>query len=340
MKCAISVSGGLGEMIMLLPIFQKFKGKLILSSHYKELFSLYDFDIIWWNEKESDAKNIIRITKELWKINPEIVYGTYPNGRRINLLLFLSPGRKIFCDDGNYNLKRFISILKLTPKSYPIKIPFHKKKSYIERNSQILAINPNIPFDFREKEEFREESERFSEKGPFAVIHPTSKYKIKRWDIQKFISVSKKILKEGIRIVFVLGREDGEEFEYLKSYFSKDTEGDEVKIIFGSDINRVISFTKRCFFFLGNDSAVAHIAGISGRKTFVIYGFTRHYHTAPPNSEVISLFLPCSPCYNFAKGELAVARECKIGIACLKNITEEMVWSRVKNFISGANQRP
>lgn len=331
-KIVISVSGGLGDTIELLPIFSKFQGYIVISDLYKELFSLYNFKIIWWEEKKGELENIIRITKKIYEIKPEIVYGTYPNGRRINLLLALSPGKKIFCDDGNYNLKRLVSIAKLSSGAYPIKIPFEEKLTYRERNSIILGITPEYPFEFAEIEEYKKEAEEFA-KSKYALIHPGVKYKTRTWDINKFIKIAKKILLEGINVVFALGKEDKEEFSIINDNFRKEEKQDKVRILFGESINKVISYGKRAFFSLCNDSAVAHITGIAGVKTFVIYGYTRYYHTAPPNSEIIRLDLPCSPCYNFAKGELAVKKECKINIACLREISENMVWEKIKNFL-------
>jgi len=202
-KIAISVSGGLGDIIELLPIFSKFQGYIVVSDLYKELFSLYNFKIIWWEEKRSELENIIRITKKIYEIKPEIVYGTYPNGRRINLLLALSPGKKIFCDDGNYNLKRLVSLVKLFPKTHPIKIPFEEKLTYRERNSIILGIKPEYPFEFAEIEEYKKEAEEFA-KSKYALIQPGAKYKTKAWDITKFIKIAKKILQEGINVVLLL----------------------------------------------------------------------------------------------------------------------------------------
>jgi len=331
-KIAISASGGLGDIVELLPIFSKFQGHIVVSDLYKELFSLYNFRIIWWEEKKNEFENIIRIAKKIYEIKPEIVYGTYPNGRRINILLTISPGKKIFCDDGNYNLSRLVSLVKLSPGNHPLKIHFDKSLSYAERNSIILGIKPDYPFDFAELEEYKREAEEFA-KSKYVIIHPTAKYKTKSWPIDNFIKIAKKIIGEGLNIVFVLGKEDKFELSVIKKNLEREEKIGKLKILFGESINKVISYVKRAFFSLCNDSAVAHISGIAGVKTFVIYGYTRYYHTAPPNSEIIRLDLPCSPCYNFAKGEIAVKRECKINIACLREISENMVWEKIKDFL-------
>ncbi len=320
-KCVISVSGGLGDMFMLLPLFRRFEGFLVLSDLYKEVFEPYELDIIWWEEQKSMIYNLIKISKILRIRKPEIVYGTYPNGRRINLLIALSPGLKVFCDDGNFPVKRLITFLKLMPGAYPIKIPFPIKKSYAEINSKILGIKYSscVPFDFKENPDFREEAEKFARKNPYVVIHPTSKYKHRSWSIDGFIEVSKFILKNGYSVVFVLGKEDKATKDLIENRIP------DAKILFGRSINLVISYVRRAKFVFANDSAIAQIGGIAGVKTFVIYGYTRYYHTAPYGSCVIRVPLSCSPCYNFAKGEEAVAKECRFDFACLKKITTKMV---------------
>lgn len=332
LKCAISVSGGLGDMISFIPIFTKFPGFLVLSDLYKELFSLYDLDVIWWEEKKSEVENFLKISFEIRKRKPNFVYGTYPNGRRINVLLTLSSGIKIFCDDQNYSFKRLTSIAKIFPKAYPIYIPFGKKESYVSINSKILGVVPDYPFDLKEKEEYKEEAELFS-KEKYIAIHPTSRYESRQWDLEKFIGISKRILKKGFKVLFILGKGEEQTLKAIINQLMSEIAVKKIHILYGEPLTKVISYVKRAHMFVGNDSAIAHIAGVSGIKTFVIYGYTRYYHTAPYGAEVIRLDLPCSPCYNFAKGELAVPKECKYNIACLRNITEDMVWDKISNFI-------
>lgn len=331
-KLIISVSGGLGDMISLLPIFTAAKSKIIISDLYKELFSLYETDIIWWEERKSDIQNIFSLTKKIWEMNPEFVYGTYPNGRRINILLALSPGIKIFCDDGNFNKKRLVSLVKISPKSYPLYIPFGTKESYVSINSRILGVTPKYPFDLKEKEEHQKEAENLS-KNPYAVIHPTSRYKSKQWDIKKFISISRKLSDNGLNVLFILSKGEEEKLKTIKSELYDLIRKKKVQILYGESLLKVISYVKRAYLFLGNDSSIAHIAGISGVKTFIIYGYTRYYHTAPYEAEVIRLDLPCSPCYNFARGENLIPKECNYNILCLSGITENMVWERIKKFL-------
>ena len=337
-KGVISVSGGLGDMISLLPLFTRFGGFIVVSDLYKELFSLYRMDIIWWEEKKSEFDNIRRISLKIREINPEFLYGTYPNGRRINLLLALCPGVKIFYDDGNFPVRRLITPLKVVSGARPIKIGFPELKSYRELNAELLGIDEITRFDFREVDEFREEAEKFA-KSKYVVLHPTAKYKTKRWDLPKFLNIAERVLKVGLKVVFVLGKEDIKEHEEILSRFEREIKQGRVKVLFGESINKVISYVKRAFFFLGNDSAIGHVAGFSGIKTFVIYGYTRYYHTAPPNAEIIRLDLPCSPCYNFAKGEKSVERECKYGIKCLRELSEELVWNRIKEVMLSKNFR-
>lgn len=338
LKCAVSVSGGLGDMISQIPIFSEFSGFIVVSDLYKELFSLYEFDILWWKEKTPWFENVLRLSLEIRRRNPEFTYGMYPNGRRINIILFFSPGIKVYCDDGNYSLKRLVSLLRFSPNSRPIYVPFGRRESYVSINSKILGVKPRYPFDLREKEEYAAEAEKFA-REPYAVIHPTAKYITKRWNLTKFINVSKKIIERDLRVVFVLGEGEKDVCARISSELAKEIKDKKVFILYGESITKIISYVKRASFFLGNDSAIAHIAGVSGVKTFAIYGYTRHYHTSPVNSEVIRLELPCSPCYNFAKGEKAVSRECKYDFACLKKIDEQVVWEKVKNFIDEKIQR-
>lgn len=332
-KLVISVSAGLGDMISLLPILTEIKSPIIISDLYKELFSLYDMDIIWWDERKNEFQNIFWLAKKIWTINPGFVYGTYPNGRRINMLLALSPGIKIFCDDRNYSQKRLVSLAKKSPGSHPIYIPFGTKESYVSINSKILGVIPKYPFNLKEKEEYREEAEKFS-KTPYAIIHPTSRYRTRQWDIKKFISISKRISNDGIKTVFVLGAGEEEHLKIIKTELEDYIKKGKICILYGESLLKVISYVKRARLFLGNDSAIAHIAGISGVKTFVIYGYTRYYHTAPYGAEIIRLELPCSPCYNFAKGEKIITKKCRYNILCLSGITENMVWEPIKNFLN------
>lgn len=332
-RCVISVSGGLGDMISLLPIFVKFDGFLVLSDQYRELFSPYELDVLWWKERASLAENVLRLSFEIRRRKPGFVYGTYPNGRRTNILLALSPGTKLFYDDLNFSTRRLVDLAKLSRGSRAILAPFDRvRESYVSLNSKLIGVVPKYPFDMIEKEEFAIEAEKFSRER-YALIHPTSKYITKRWPLERFIRIAGRFVGSGLRVVFVFARDETAELGKVRECFGNEIVKGRVLLLHGESILKVISYVKRAYLFLGNDSAIAHIAGISGVRTFVIYGYTRYYHTAPYGAHVIRLELPCSPCYNFAKGELAVARECNYDFVCLKGIDENMVWKTVSPFL-------
>jgi heptosyltransferase-2 len=88
----------------------------------------------------------------------------------------------------------------------------------------------------------------------------------------------------------------------------------------------VVALIRRAAVVVTNDSGAMHIAAALGRPAVSIFGPTNPAQVGPygqPES-VVRLNLPCSPC-NFRR-----LGQCPNGHACMRDLTVEMVMSRVR----------
>ncbi|WP_428738933.1 glycosyltransferase family 9 protein [Sulfurimonas sp.] len=146
------------------------------------------------------------------------------------------------------------------------------------------------------------------------------------WENDSWTKLIQKLSNE-IQIVIVGAKNEQTFFERLRP-FSSNT----IDLVGKNSIEELSSIIKFAQGVICTDSAVGHIAAALNTPVFVLMGPNDIITDSPyqtPHNKVypISLEIECSPCYN-----TKIMKACKENI-CMKNISSELVYNRVKSAI-------
>ena len=166
-------------------------------------------------------------------------------------------------------------------------------------------------------------------------VHPGSSSRKtnvrKRWPREKYVELIRRFLSSfGNSEVYIFG---GLEERPLKQYiFEKVAVPDRTHIVDGS-IREIAPVVAGMDLFLGNDSALIHLAAALKIPTAVIYGPSNPAWTYPFGVpyRIIRLGLECSPCYHYSPKSL----HCPSGrdFACLRELPVDLAFSSIVEFI-------
>lgn len=163
----------------------------------------------------------------------------------------------------------------------------------------------------------------------YLVIHPGSGVweAHKRWPAETFKKLIHK-LRENIStpIIFVGGQDERQLCDEIVADFNTDS------LILNEagklSIRQLAVLLASSLLVIGADSGLMHIASAVGAKTLSLFGPTPVHWTAPyKNNKIISLNLPCSPCYfdkQFGCGNPI----------CMSNISEALVFKEIIALIN------
>jgi ADP-heptose:LPS heptosyltransferase len=133
------------------------------------------------------------------------------------------------------------------------------------------------------------------ERSKVIILHPGSGSKKKVWPLDRFLNLAH-ILQDrlGSRILIVLGPAEGPEVQ--KAF---EGIGPPPPILArGLTLLQLASVMEGCWFFVGNDSGISHMAAALGLPTVVIFGPTDQRVWSPRGEKtfVVSRDVYCSPC--------------------------------------------
>jgi ADP-heptose:LPS heptosyltransferase len=127
------------------------------------------------------------------------------------------------------------------------------------------------------------------------ILHPGSGSKKKVWPLDRFINLAR-TLQDRLRskILVVLGPAEGPE---VRKAF--ETMGPDAPVLAkGLTLLQLASVMEGCWFFIGNDSGITHMAAALGLPTVAIFGPTDQQVWSPRGEEtvVVCRGIHCSPC--------------------------------------------
>jgi ADP-heptose:LPS heptosyltransferase len=210
--------------------------------------------------------------------------------------------------------RRWERFLLTKIKSVPLKKLFEKKFFGLEPQvERILKDFENIFHDHKAKRrtiEFRKgpheeltslaDLERYPIPGDYVVIAPSASFLYKRWPVNRFVDLTKKLLEEtSYHYVILAGPEDKfcDLFNEIQSERLHNLQGKTSL----KDSMRILAHAKLC---VGNDSGMNHIAEASGVKCLTLFGPTDpKFGFAPHGSQsrFISKEMFCKPCSTTGK---------------------------------------
>jgi len=133
------------------------------------------------------------------------------------------------------------------------------------------------------------------ERSKIIVLHPGSGSKKKVWPLDRFVNLAQAFQDYlGSRILIVVGPAEGPE---VQGAFEGTGFGSPF-LAKGLTLVQLASVMEGCWFFIGNDSGISHLAAALRLPTVVIFGPTDQRIWAPrgENTFVVSREVHCSPC--------------------------------------------
>lgn len=169
----------------------------------------------------------------------------------------------------------------------------------------------------------------------YFIIFPAASMKLKRWSIEKYVELSKKIYEKTNMKLVLLGTKSDE--EAIKEFKDK-INIPYIDLFDKTNLNDYIYIIKKASLVVTNDTSAYHIALneqtpvaiITGGYTYhkyVLYHFDREKEFKKPC--VIVHIMDCFDCYNrckYLKGN-------DINWPCLEKISVEYAWKKIEKMI-------
>ncbi len=171
------------------------------------------------------------------------------------------------------------------------------------------------------------------EREKIFVVHPGASKKERCWPIERFSEIATLTQKKGYKILIVGSKRENHLARTIKEKIKNKEVFDLTEL--DLSLGKLAAFIKQGDVFLGNDSGPLHIAAASGLKCVGIYGPGSPKKTGPILSKTatfkyVSLEMNCSPCKErFFKDCKPIEEK----PPCIWNISTEMVWERLKEFL-------
>ncbi len=133
-------------------------------------------------------------------------------------------------------------------------------------------------------------------KGPFVIIHPTSRWRFKCWPIEKMRELTKELLQRGKQVVFTSGPDRMEQ-----EMVSEIAKGLDVINLSGKiTLKELAALIDQSELLICVDSMPFHMASALKKRVVAIFGPTSDVTWGPwrnPNARVVVQEMSCRPCY-------------------------------------------
>ncbi|MBF0358827.1 MAG: lipopolysaccharide heptosyltransferase II [Magnetococcales bacterium] len=158
-------------------------------------------------------------------------------------------------------------------------------------------------------------------KQPTLAISPGAEYgPAKQWPEEHFASVARIQGAKGWNVLLLGSAKE----EKLCAGIAEKAEGNGYNFAGKTTLAEAVDILSIANCVVCNDSGPMHVAAALGRPVVAIFGSSDPEHTPPvgPKAHVISLRLPCAPCFK---------RECpEIHLRCLKEISPDIVLKQLE----------
>lgn len=137
----------------------------------------------------------------------------------------------------------------------------------------------------------------------------------KRWPEEHYAEVAKKAISKGWQVYLFGSSKDKPVTSHINGLTNHQCSDFAGK----TNLTEALDLMSLCDQIVSNDSGLMHVAAALNVKTIALYGSSDPTFTPPlsKNAEIITLNLPCSPCFK---------RECPlVHLDCLKKITVSSV---------------
>lgn len=159
-----------------------------------------------------------------------------------------------------------------------IKAPIHR----VEAISITIASPPLDPQIWIAERHLERGRELVDDGSDLVVVAPAANWAGKIWPIERFVELARRLIDsggmlEGSRLLVVGAESERSGAQPLFDAFPAPRTIDAM----GLDVLSTYAAMRNCRLFVGNDSAMMHLAAATGRPTVGLFGPTRDEHYAP-----------------------------------------------------------
>jgi len=149
----------------------------------------------------------------------------------------------------------------------------------------------------------------------FVVIFPGASIAERRWAPEKFMQVARNLVRQGLTVVVVGGKDDVESGNII-------AQDEGLNLCGKTSIAQTAAVLERAALLISGDSGVLHMGVGLNISTVSLFGpgIEKKWGPRGDNHIVISQHLTCSPCTRFG-----LTPKCPIGGRCIQEITPEDV---------------
>ena len=189
------------------------------------------------------------------------------------------------------------------------------KADYIEITDESLEL-------FVDSESVKSIQNYLTERKKVLVVACSSTH-VKDWEADRFAAVSDFLIQKGYTVYFAgLEREKA----YCDNIVDLMKEKDVKNLCGVLSFDEITALISKMDLIFGVDSGFCHAGAALGKKVAVMFGSTSLYQWAPlGDSCVITAGVECAPCKK--------PKKCRSNFICMKNISSEMVISKLEKFL-------
>ncbi|GEM_PF-506031 len=157
------------------------------------------------------------------------------------------------------------------------------------------------------------------------VIHIGAGYPSKRWGVENYMEIARRIKKKDLGIPLFIGMQ--EEKRLLEPY-RKEEILTFVNLAGKTSLEELVKVFQKCDLYVGNDSGPAHLAALTGLPVLLVFSGTNDFRRWTPWADRLRLInhpVPCSPC---EEKVCPLKRQ-----ICLEEISVEEVFDAVETML-------
>jgi len=198
---------------------------------------------------------------------------------------------------------------------------------------------PNLFFSFPDDSQIRRNTKFTISVAPGGAKNILSEMKSRRWPIENYVQLLRRILSDGKDIeIHLIGGAD--EVELGRVLTQLDPQAKFIRDFIGKlSFKESAGIIRKSDLFLGIDSAPAFLAFAAEIPTITLFGPTDGniivYHN--DRNVYIQSDISCSPCYDPREGLSGMAYTCKTG-RCMQSITVEQVYKQIQDVFNKATR--
>ncbi len=208
-------------------------------------------------------------------------------------------------------VQRFVALGLDTDAPLPEPIPVPRLRVDGQRARELL-VKLAIPRDDR----------------PMAMLCPGAAYgPAKAWPTEHFASVARTLLDRGWRVLVLGSDNDRQTGTDILAALDHSKKNSAFNLAGGTSLEEAVDLLSLAAVVISNDSGLMHVAAALDRPLLALFGSSDPGHTPPmgARSRVLSLGLPCAPCFK---------RTCpEHHLDCLRHLTPALVLEQLDILI-------